>query len=154
MRLFWSAVVAFSVFITSSAEAAISGTYVGSGPDIAVLLQLVETNGGQLSGRYEQQKVIAGHQIEHLNASVTGTSDGQTVVLQVLPTEALASAYVLSGTISGAVLQISGGGYGQTFQLNLIKGTVEEFKTNVANLSASAVRALTTQTIESELTIA
>src|SRR5258707_352439 len=58
MRLFKSSIVAFLVFLSSSAGAAISGTYVGSGSDIAVLLQLVETGGGQLSGRYEQQKVV------------------------------------------------------------------------------------------------
>jgi hypothetical protein len=68
-------------------------------------LQVVETSGGQLSGRYEQQKLIPGSKIEELNASVSGTSDGQTVVLQVRPTEVLASAYVLSGTISGTTLQ-------------------------------------------------
>jgi hypothetical protein len=151
MRLFRVSVVAISFLITSCAEAAISGTYVGSGPDIAVLLQLVETNGGQLSGRYEQQKVVAGNRIEQLNASVSGTADGQTVVLQVRPTEVVAGTYVLSGTISGSVLQISGGGYGQTFHLNLSKGTEEDFKTHAAALSASVNRAVATQNLEAEL---
>lgn len=151
MRLFNSSVVAFVVFLSSSAGATVSGTYVGSGPGIAVLLQLVETNGGQLSGRYEQQKVIAGNRIEQLNAAVSGTSDGQTVVLQVRPTEVLASAYVLSGMISASVLQLRGGGYGQTLNLNLAKGTEENFKTRAAGLSASVNRAVATQSLEADL---
>jgi hypothetical protein len=149
--MFKSLIVAFVVVLSSPAGATISGTYVGSGPDIAVLMQLVETNGGQLSGRYEQQKVIIGNKIEQLNASVSGTSDGQTVVLQIRPTEVLASAYVLSGTISGSVLQISGGGYGQTFHLNLAKGTEEDFKAHAAGLSASVNRAVATQNLEADL---
>jgi hypothetical protein len=149
--MFKSLIIAFVAVISSPAWANISGTYVGSGPDIAVLLQVVETNGGQLSGRYEQQK-IAGNKLERLNASVSGTSDGQTVVLQVHPTEVLAGTYVLSGTISGTSLQIGGGGYGQTFSLNLAKGTEEEFKNNASGLSASVNRAVATQTLDVELT--
>jgi hypothetical protein len=151
MSLVRSSIVAFLVLIPSFAEAAISGTYVGSGADIAVLLQLVESNGGQLSGRYEQQKLVSGNRIEQLNASVSGTSDGQTIVLQVRPTEVLAGTYVLSGTISGSVLQINGGGYGQTFHLNLTRATEDEFRTRAANIATSANRAVATQTLEADL---
>lgn len=139
--------------ISYSANAAsLSGTYVGTGTDIAVLLQLVEANGGQLSGRYEQRKMINGNRLEQLNASVTGTSDGQTIVLQVRPTEVLAGTYVLSGTVSGSIVRLNGGGYGQTFQLNLTKGSEEDFKGQVANLSASVNRTVATANLETELT--
>lgn len=131
--------------------ASISGTYVGTGADIAVQLQLVEATGGQLSGRYEQRKMVGGNRLERLNASVTGTSDGQTIVLQVRPTEVLAGTYVLSGTVSGSALRLEGGGYGQAFHLNLTKGSEEDFKTQVANLSASVNRILATANLEAEL---
>jgi len=137
--------------ISCSANAAsLSGTYVGTGADIAGMLQLVEANGGQLSGRYEQLKII-GNRLEQLNASVTGTSDGRTIVLQVRPTEVLAGTYVLSGTVSGSAVQLNGGGYGQTFHLNLTKGSEEDFKSQVASLSTSVNRAVTTANMEAEL---
>ena len=140
------------LWISCSASAAsLSGTYVGTGADIAVLLQLVEATGGQLSGRYEQQKMIGGKRLEQLNASVTGTSDGRTIVLQVRPTEVLAGTYVLSGTVSGSMVRLEGGGYGQTFRLNLTKGSEDDFKTQVANLSTSVNRALATANLEAEL---
>jgi hypothetical protein len=151
MRPLKSMIAAFVLSLSASAEASISGTYVGSGPDIAVLLQLVETNGGQLSGRYEQQKVVSGNRIEPLNASVSGTSDGKTVVLQIRPTEVLSSTYVLSGTISGSALQIDGGGYGQTFHLNLATGTEEDFKAKASGLAASVTRVVATQNLETDL---
>lgn len=139
--------------ISCSANAAsLSGTYVGTGADIAVLLQLVEANGGQLSGRYEQRKMIGGNRLEQLNASVTGTSDGQTIVLQVRPTEVLAGTYVLSGTVSGSTLRLDGGGYGQTFHLTLAKGSEENFKNQVVNLSTSVNRVVATANLEAELT--
>jgi hypothetical protein len=112
---------------------------------------LVEANSGQLSGRYEQRKMIGGNRLEQLNASVTGTSDGQTIVLQVRPTEVLAGTYVLSGTISGSIVQLAGGGYGQNFHLNLTKGSEEDFKDQVASLSASVNRTVATANLEAEL---
>jgi hypothetical protein len=108
MWMFKSSIVSLLVFLSSSATVAISGTYVGSGPDIAVLLQLVETNGDSCP----------------------------------------------AGTSSKRYLQATGlnyGGYGQTFHLNLARGTEEDFKTHAAGLSGSVNRAVATQNLEADL---
>jgi hypothetical protein len=56
----WMVVVPFVALATPGHAGSLSGTYVGMGPDMAVLLQLVDAGSGQLTGRYEQVKLITG----------------------------------------------------------------------------------------------
>ena len=62
---------------------------MGKAPDIAFLVQMVETAGGRLTGRYEQTVLEPSGQLKQLIASITGASDGHTVVVTIKPTELL-----------------------------------------------------------------
>ena len=74
--LYWAIAAWIAVVVPASADGA-SGTYVGQGPYSAILMQIVETAGGQLTGRYEQTVLQPSGQLGQSNASVTGASDGR-----------------------------------------------------------------------------
>jgi hypothetical protein len=57
----------------------LTGTYVAKGPTGAVLIQIVETKGGGLTGRYEHVVLLPTGELSRMNASITGASDGYTV---------------------------------------------------------------------------
>src|SRR5260370_38257914 len=110
-RSIWWAICGLVVAICPAHGDGISGTYVGQGQNIAVLVQLVET-GGQLTGRYEQVVLKPDGKLERMNAAVTGASDGRTVVVTIKPTELLSGTITASGTLEGSTLHLAGGGYG------------------------------------------
>jgi len=113
----------------------ISGTYVGKGSNGAFLIQIVETTGGQLTGRYEQTVLGPSGKLEQMIASITGASDGQTVVVTIKRPELLSGTITASGTIQGEVLHLSGGGDGSRIDLNLSKSDEATYKAQIANLS-------------------
>jgi hypothetical protein len=114
----------------------LSGTYVGTGPDIAVLLQLVDTGGGQVTGRYEQVKVSSSEpKLNRIDAAIKGNVDGDTIVFEMKPTELLSSTSIISGTVASSVLRLTGGGNGTTFNLNLVRSSEDAFNSQVATLS-------------------
>jgi hypothetical protein len=112
-----------------------SGTYVGNGKDIAVLVQLVETGDGHLAGRYEQVVLRPGGKVEDMNATLTGAADTHTVVLTLQPNEFLSGSLTLSGTFQGGLLHLTGGGNGANLTLNLVKGDEADFRAHVAALT-------------------
>jgi len=88
--------------------ASLSGTYVGTGPDIAVLLQLVDAGGGQLTGRYEQVKLSSSEpRLNRLDAGVKGNVDGDTIVFEMKPTEPLSGTLIISGTVAASALRLT-----------------------------------------------
>jgi hypothetical protein len=130
------------LFTTAFSWTDMSGTYVGKGPNLAVMVQIAETSGGNFTGRYEQVPLKPGGQIEDMNATIAGTRSGETVVA-TLKTSDLFSIGVplgdffsvsvpLSGTYRGGVLHLSGG---TNFVLNLTSGAESDFRTQVAALS-------------------
>ncbi len=125
---------------TPAHAGSLSGTYVGTGPDIAVFLQLVEAGGGQLTGRYEQVKLISGPKIDRFNAAVKGNVDGETIVLEMKPTEILSGTFIVSGTVGSGALRLTGGGYGTTLNLNLSKASEEVFNSQVVALANQVSR--------------
>lgn len=145
----WAAVVAIAVSAPAQA-ASISGTYVGKGPDMAVLLQLVETSDGQLTGRYQQVRLLPGPKIDQFNATVKGSVGGETVVLEVKPTELLAGTIVMSGTIASSGLRLTGGGNGITVDLPLSKASEVEFKNQVAAFNSQISQITAARSLESD----
>jgi hypothetical protein len=136
MRVFRSWIVcgALAAAMPACAEG-ISGTYVGKGANGAFLVQIVQTSDGHLTGRYAQVLLQGGSKLEEMNASITGASDGHTVALMIKPTEVLAGSLSLSGTLEGPLLHITGGGYGNTLTLDLMKSDEADFRAQVANLN-------------------
>jgi hypothetical protein len=116
----------------------ISGTYVGQSPGRAYLVQIVETPGGQLTGRYEQTVLQPTGQLDRMNASITGASDGQTVVLTMKRTEVLSGSITASGTLQGSILHLSGSGDGSKIDLTVVKSDEAAYQRQVATLGDQA----------------
>jgi hypothetical protein len=106
----------------------LSGTYVGTGNNLAILVEIVDAGSKQIVGHYQHIALKADGQLERTNATVNGTSDGNVVVLEIKPVEVLSGSFVLSGKLAGSSLSLSGGGYGKAISLELGKGSLEQFK--------------------------
>lgn len=151
MRWISALLVVADLTLAGSAYAAeISGTYVGKGNSSAFLVQIVQTADGRLTGHYKQV-TLKGVKLEEMNASISGASDGHTIALTVKPAELLAGSLSLSGTVEGSLLHATGGGYGSTITLNLTKGSEEEFRATVAELTRQAEVANNRRTIQEAL---
>jgi hypothetical protein len=119
--------------------AGVSGTYVGIAPNSAVLLQLVQTEGRNLVGRFEQYYVAPrGTQVQITNGSVIGAAGGHTVVLQIKLAEAFGDTIPASGDLKGDTLDLSGGRMGSTFDLHLVRSNVEAFQSQLRRLDTLA----------------
>lgn len=138
----------------------ISGTYVSSYANTAVILQIVQLSGNQIQGRAEQVSPSSnGQRLNTWNFSVSGAVSGDTIVLSLKDAD---SPHFLSGTIpmSGAVnrdgLEISGGqsGGGGTFTWILRRSSQSVFANQVAALTttsnAAANRAANTKRLEEQ----
>ena len=116
----------------------ISGTYVAKGPNSAFLIQVVETENGSLSGRFEQIVLPAGtDKLQSMNATITGAVNNQTIVLTIKPAEFLGGTIAASGSIQGNLLHLTGGG-SENFVLNLARSSEADFDQQVALLSNHA----------------
>ena len=98
----------FLLIVGPAIAASISGTYVGTTQDAATLLQVVQTNDGQLTGRLEFTTLQKSGQLDKRSVAIDGAADGNTVVINLKPTELLASKITFSGTIEGASLRLTG----------------------------------------------
>jgi hypothetical protein len=156
MRNVWAwALVLLSTAVAPVQASSLSGTYVGTGPDIAVLLQLVDS-GGELTGRYEQVKLSSSEpRLNRLDASIKGNIDGDTLVFEMKPTEPLSATFIVSGTVASSTLRLTGGGNGSTINLNLVRSSEDVFNSQVATLAnqasqISAMRTVATNSKELE----
>lgn len=122
--------------ISSAAGGGLSGTYVASSPDAAYLIQVVETAGGQLTGRYEEVQLKPSGELVDTNASLSGAVNNGTVVATLKPTELLSGSVTVSGTFDGRMLHLAGGGNGAKIERNLTIGDEAAFRSQVANLTA------------------
>ena len=120
------------IFAAGSARAEISGTYVGKGTNLAVMIQIVETGDGNLTGRYEQVRLQPVGKIEDVNATIAGAMNGETVVLTIKTADFFAASVPVSGTFRGGVLHLTGGSY---LILNLTKADEANFRAQVAALT-------------------
>ena len=119
--------------------AGVSGTYVGTAPNSAVLLQLVQTQSGSLVGRFEQYYVAPrATQVQIINASVTGDVGGHTVVLQIKLAEAFGGTIPASGDIEGRTMDLSGGRMGSTFEFHLVRSSMQTFQSQWTRLAMLA----------------
>jgi len=109
-----------------------SGTYVGKGPALAVMIQIVETGGDSFTGRYEQVALQADGKIEDMNATISGARNGETVVATIKTADFFAASVPVSGTFRGGVLHLTGGSY---LILNLTKADEANFRAQVAALT-------------------
>ena len=116
----------------------ISGTYVGKSNNGAFLIQIVQTDDGHLTGRYEQIVLYQDGRLDDMNAAITGATDGQTIAVTIKPSEFLASNFVVSGIVQGRELHLSGGGNGHNLTLNMLKSDEADFRAQVTILTNQA----------------
>jgi hypothetical protein len=122
--------LALLVMAWPAAAASISGTYVGTFSDTAILIQVVQTNDGNLTGRWELTALQRSGKLETINAPFTGASDGNTVVITLKPAAPLAGSLTLSGTADGSSLHLNAGGA----MFNLMKTSDTAYRLQVAAL--------------------
>lgn len=120
----------------------ISGTYVAKGSNSAFLVQIVETAGGQLTGRYEQTVMEPGGTVKQSVASITGASDGHTVVVTIKPTEILSQSITASGTAEGLLLHLSGGSGSTKVEWSFSRSDEASYRSQVASLVDQAHRVI------------
>jgi hypothetical protein len=138
LRSLW--LVVGLVSATPAGADGISGTYIGTGANSAFLVQLVETPGGQVTGRYEQTVLEPNGNLKLMIASITGASDGHTVVVTIKPTELLSGGVTASGTVEGSLLHLSGGGGGTKIELNISKSDEAAYRAQISELTKQAHR--------------
>jgi len=128
---------------TVPAWADMSGTYMGKGPALAVMIQIVETSGGNFTGRYELVALQADGRIEDTNATITGARNGETVVATIKTANFLAASVPVSGTLRGGVLHLTSG---TNFILNLSRADEADFRAQVAALTAQGQQIIDART--------
>ena len=117
----------------------VTGTYVGNAPNSSVLLQLVQTQGGSVVGRFEQYYVAPrGKQVQIINGSVTGAAGGHTVVLRIKLAEAFGGTIPASGDLEGDAMDLSGGSMGSTFDFHLVRSSAQAFQGQLQRLNMLA----------------
>lgn len=129
-------------------SASLSGTYLGKGPGSVFMIQLVEGADRSLTGRYVQTTLLNTGAIQQTNASVAGTHDGSAIVLSIKPAELLSGTMTVSGTVDDVTLKLSGGGYGRTLNLQLVKGDNSQFENAIATLNLQARQIITAKAQE------
>jgi hypothetical protein len=78
----------------------IGGTYVAHGPNFVNLLQLTETNSGQITGALDTLELTADGKLNSENVSITGGAlDGQQITLEM-------SGKNLAGTKTGDTIRL------------------------------------------------
>lgn len=136
---FLSRLTVFLALMTSVACAdSLSGTYVGRGENSISLVQLVETNGGQLAGHFQYFEMQADGKMNVGNATLNGVRDGETVVVTMKSAQFLSGGVPMSGTWQGGVLRLAGGGDRSSFALSLVRSDEAEFQAQVAALTRRA----------------
>lgn len=130
------------IFLAVPAWANMSGTYVGKGPTLAVMIQIVETSGGNFTGRYEQVALKPDGQIEDANATITGARNGETVVATIKTADFFAASVPVSGTYQGGVLHLTGG---TNLILNLSSADEADFRAQVAALTTQGQQIIETR---------
>ncbi len=132
-------VVGAQISSITPALASTLGTFVAGNPTEAILLQLVRGSRNRLLGHYEEVDLQHGR-IVVVNAQVAGAIDRNTLVLTLKPSEILAPAISLSGSLSGDRIALTGGGNGTVFNIVLVRGSLHQFQGYVATLDATAAR--------------
>ena len=140
MKNFLVSALTYCAITAAVAHAAdVSGTYVGNAPNSSVMLQLVQTHGGNVIGRFEQYYVApGGTQVQITNASVTGAVGGHTVVLQIKLAEAFGGTIPASGDLEGDTMDLSGGRMGSTFDFHLVRSSAQAFQGQLRRLDTLA----------------
>lgn len=117
-----------------------SGTYVGQNAKQAFLAQIIQGQGGQLTGFYEEASLSETLGVSQENIPLTGQRDGNTFIVTLQQNDQANStdSVSLSGTYSSSSITLNGEGNGFTVDLTLGKGTEAQYTDLVAGLQKQA----------------
>jgi hypothetical protein len=85
------------------AETRLSGTYVAHGPTFAEMLQLTQTDNGQITGVLSGVDLKADGKLDAQQEPLTGTVDSDQIVLKI---GGAFSARSFAGTVSGGTIRL------------------------------------------------
>jgi hypothetical protein len=115
--------LALTVLIAPAWSATWSGTYVGGGPRVSFYLQLVESQGGAIVGRFKQVSVDKDNKLSTIDAPLSGASSGEQFVGKIETGWANGGNIVVSGKRVPGGMEISGA---NGLRANLRAGTEED----------------------------
>lgn len=122
-------------------------TFVATAADAAVLLHLLETPNGHLTGWYKQVTLSGDGAIDEQDAAITGETDGRTIIISLKPDGLTRVSLTFSGTLSGDILNLTGS---PGLALLLHRSGESSFREQVALLQARAGQLITTRRHEEE----
>lgn len=129
--------LALAVFVCWSGAvtaAGLTGSYVARSDMGAVLVQLVETSDGRVTGRFEQSLVTERGAVETKVASLNGSADGPTAVMTLTAEGFLRGSATVSVALAGDELTLTATG----MDLRLRIGDVDEYRSALTGLALSA----------------
>jgi hypothetical protein len=131
-----SLVLLLSITTAASAYSATwSGTYVGGGPGVSFYVQLVESQGGAIVGRFKQVSVDKDNKLSTIDSPLNGAASGDHFVGKIETGWANGGNIVVSGKRVPGGIQISGA---NGLRANLRAGTEEDEAKAVAVLRQGA----------------
>jgi hypothetical protein len=122
-------------------KADVSGTYVASDPNTAMMLQLEQTPDNRISGQLAFITLESNGHIENRTTAVTGAADGSAITLAVQPVPSLPIGTTLSGSrnSSGQLALNEPAKDGQVRAWTLEPSTFFVFQTLAGRLRARSV---------------
>jgi hypothetical protein len=141
------AVAGIVLLLMACSKADVSGTYLASNPDTAMMLQLAEAPDNRISGQLTFLTIDSSGHLENTSTTVTGAADGSAITLTVQPVASLPIGTTLSGSQkSGGQLTLNGPGKdGQASAWTLEPSTFFVFQTLAARLRARSADILKTK---------
>jgi hypothetical protein len=120
-----------AVSVSGCGKPTVTGTYVGKSGDGVVLLDLVQADGGQVTGRLEGISLKPDGSISDDASAVSGLTDGKSVSLAARPISLLPVTVQITGKLEGGHLNVSAG---DTFSSDLVRSDVATFHDEAAKL--------------------
>lgn len=133
--LFLIVLVCMTMIGTEAYAKRLSGKFVTTSPTSVFLIELVETGGGQLTGRYEFVGLDDSGKLTRENAAISGAVNRSTVVLTLKSSEFFAKNITMSGSFDGYELRLSGAAHGTSLSLALSKSDENAFHAHVTELT-------------------
>ncbi|MDO8799425.1 hypothetical protein [Phenylobacterium sp.] len=131
MRLRFAILVLLAVSLAGCGKPKLTGTYVGKSGDSVVLLDLVQAEGGQVTGRLAGVSLKPDGSISDYTSAVSGLTDGRSVSLAAKSTSLLPVTVQITGKREGRHLKVSAG---DSLSSELVKSDVTTFHNEAAKL--------------------
>ena len=103
-----AAALAVALSLAGCSKPTATGAYSKTTASTALLIDLVETEQGKLSGRMELVTLLADGSVQDRTATIEGQADGSHLSLTIKPEEFLAQSATISAERDGDELHISG----------------------------------------------